>query len=219
MIVRSVNTGMPRDVVWHGKNVTTGIFKEPVEGRVILRRLNLDGDKQADLAVHGGEHKAVYCYPAGHYAYWTRELEGRDLPPGIFGENLTIDGVTEEAVHLGDRLSVGSAEVVVTQPRLPCFKLGVRFQSDEMVKRFRAAGRSGFYVAVAREGVVGAGDEVRVVSRDTNAVSIREINQLHGAASYTPDDLVIVERALRVEALPPGWKEHFRARVDKMGAV
>src|SRR6266852_1746146 len=150
----SVNVGLPREVMWHGRTVTTGIYKQPVEGRVALRKLNLDGDGQADLTVHGGEDKAVYCYPLEHYDYWKKELPGGDLPMGVFGENFTTEGLLE-GVHLGDRFSVGSAEVVVTQPSLPCYKLGVRFQSDDMVKRFLASGRSGFYFAVAREGQVG----------------------------------------------------------------
>ncbi len=137
----SVNTGLPRAVMWHGRTVTTGIFKQPVEGRVALRSLNLDGDRQADLSVHGGEYKAVYCYPVAHYDYWQNELPGRELPIGMFGENFTTDGLLEDSVHLGDRFSVGSAEVVVTQPRLPCYKLGLRFQSDDMVRRFLIAKR------------------------------------------------------------------------------
>ena len=152
----SVNTGLPREVPWHGKTVTTAIYKEPVAGRVALRKLNLDGDRQADLTMHGGEHKAVYCYSLSHYDYWKRELSGQELPTGMFGENFTIDpsndGFLEDSVHLGDRFSIGTAEVVVTQPRLPCYKLGVRFQSDEIVKKFLASGRTGFYVpSPARE--------------------------------------------------------------------
>src|SRR4051794_18385791 len=166
----SVNTGLPQDVPWRGKIVTTAIFKQPVEGRVSLDTLNLDGDRQADLSVHGGEHKAVYCYPIEHYEYWKRELPGKELPIAVFGENFTTIGLTEDSVHLGDRLAIGSAEVVVTQPRLPCFKLGVRFGFEDMVKRFSASGRSGFYVAVSRPGDVGAGDEIAVVARDPNAV-------------------------------------------------
>ncbi len=158
----SLNTGLPREVMWHGRSVTTGIFKEPVHNRVALRTLNLDGDRQADLSVHGGEYKAVYCYPLAHYDYWKRELPARELPMGIFGENFTLDGLLEDSVHLGDQFSVGSAEVVVTQPRLPCYKLGVRFEADDMVKRFLASGRTGFYLAVTSEGEVGAGDEMRV---------------------------------------------------------
>jgi len=163
----SVNVGLPREVTWHGRIVTTGIFKEPVKGRVALRKLNLDGDRQADLTVHGGEHKAVYCYPLAHHEYWRRELPGRALPMGMFGENFTLDdtgpGLLEESVHLGDRFSVGTAEVAVTQPRLPCYKLGIRFGSDDMVKQFLASGRTGFYVMIVREGQVGAGDQMKLL--------------------------------------------------------
>lgn len=210
----SVNTGLPREVMWHGKSVTTGIYKEPVEGRVALRKLNLDGDRQADLRVHGGEHKAVYCYPHAHYDYWKRELPGRDLPMAIFGENFTTDGLLEASIHLGDQFSVGSAEVVVTQPRLPCYKLGVRFQSDDMVRRFLASGRTGFYLAVTREGEVGAGDEIKVMARDPNAVPISEIVRLYIAKRYGDDDVTSVRRALRVVALPESWKEYFRGRLQ-----
>src|SRR6202140_1442104 len=171
MKVVSLNVGLPREVMWHGRTVTTGIFKQAVDGRVALRTLNLDGDRQADLTVHGGEYKAVYCYPLEHYAYWLKELPGNDLTAGNFGENFTTEGLLEDAIHLGDRFTIGSAEVVVTQPRLPCYKLGIRFQSDTMVKRFLASKRSGFYFAVAREGDVGAGDEIKEVSRDPYRVS------------------------------------------------
>jgi len=151
MRIISVNCGLPREVMWHGRSVTTAIYKQPVGGRVALRKLNLDGDRQADLNVHGGEHKAVYCYPIAHYDYWKGELPGRELPMAIFGENFTTDGLLEALVHLGDQISIGSAEVVVTQPRLPCYKLGVRFESDDMVRRFLASRRTGFYLAVTRE--------------------------------------------------------------------
>src|SRR5258708_20071435 len=145
MKVASVNVGLPREVIWRGRAVTTGIYKEPVDGRVALRKLNLDGDRQADLTVHGGEYKAVYCYPIEHYDYWKKELPGRELPTAIFGENFTTEGLLEDSIHLGDRFSIGSAEVIVTQPRLPCYKLGVRFQSDHMLRRLLASGRTGFY--------------------------------------------------------------------------
>jgi len=174
----SVNVGLPREVTWHGKIVTTAIFKQPAEGRVRLRKLNLNGDRQADLTVHGGEHKAVYCYPVEHYAYWKKELPGRDLPMAIFGENFTTEGLLEDSVHLGDRFSVGSAEAIVTQPRLPCYKLGVRFQADDMVKRFLASARIGFYLAVTREGEVGSGDEIKPLARDPHAVPVSEITRL-----------------------------------------
>ena len=227
----SVNVGLPREVVWHGINVTTGIFKEPVQGRVALRKLNLDGDRQADLTVHGGEYKAVYCYPLAHYDYWRKELPGREIPIAMFGENFTIDspaidtsaidasathGLLEDSVHLGDQFSVGSAEVIVTQPRLPCYKLGVRFQADDMVKRFLASGRTGFYLAVTREGEVGAGDEIRLMGRDPNAVPVSEITRLYIAKRYGDDDVTWVRHALRVAALPESWKEYFRERLQRM---
>jgi MOSC domain-containing protein YiiM len=215
MKVVSVNVGLPREVTWHGRTVTTGIYKEPVGGRVALRTLNLDGDRQADLTVHGGKDKAVYCYPTEHYAYWKRELPGRDLPLGMFGENFTTDGLLEDSVHLGDRFSVGSAEVVVTQPRMPCYKLGIRFGSDDMVKRFLASGRSGFYLAVRREGEVGAGDEIKVISQDENAVPVSAITHLYIAKRYEDDDVALLRRALRVAALPESWKEYFRERLQK----
>src|SRR4051794_16081274 len=166
MKIASLNVGLPVEVTWRGRKVTTGIYKEPVAGRVHLRKLNLDGDRQADLTVHGGKDKAVYCYPLKHYEYWKRELPGVQLHAAAFGENFTTDGLLEDAVHLGDRFSVGSAEVVVTQPRLPCYKLGVKFRSDDMVKRFFASRRTGFYLAVAREGDVGAGDELQLIAPD-----------------------------------------------------
>ncbi len=215
MILVSVNTGLPQEVSWHGRSVTTAIYKQPVEGRVALRKLNLAGDRQADLSVHGGEHKAVYCYPIAHYDYWKRELPRRGLPMAIFGENFTTDGLREASVHLGDRFSVGSAEVVVTQPRLPCYKLGVRFQSDDMVKRFLASGRTGFYLAVTREGEVGAGDKIELIAPDPNAVPVSEITRLYIAKRYADDDVTSVRRALRVAALPERWKEYFRERLQK----
>ncbi len=217
----SVNTGMPREVSWHGRMVTTAIFKEPARGRVALRRLNLDGDRQADLSVHGGEHKAVYCYSLAHYDYWKKELPGRELPMGMFGENFTIDdggpGLLEESIYLGDRFSVGTAEVAVTQPRLPCYKLGVRFGSDDMVKRFLASGRTGFYVAVIREGEVGAGDEIKLMAQEANAVAVSEITRLYVAKRYGEAEIRAVRRALRVEELPESWKEYFRQRMRQVG--
>jgi MOSC domain-containing protein YiiM len=214
----SVNTGMPQEVSWHGRMVTTGIFKEPVAGRVALRKLNLDGDRQADLTVHGGEHKAVYCYSLAHYDYWKKELPGRDLPMGMFGENFTIEGGgQEESVHVGDRFSVGTAEVAVTQPRMPCYKLGVRFGSDDMVKKFLASGRTGFYVAVLREGEVGAGDEMKLIAREEDGVPVSEITHLYVVKRYGEGEIRAVRRALRVEALPESWKEYFRERVRRTG--
>lgn len=217
MKIVSVNVGLPREVQWHGRTVTTGIYKEAVQGRVALRKLNLDGDRQADLAVHGGENKAVYCYPVEHYGYWKKELPGRELPLGMFGENFTIEGSLEDTVYLGDRFAVGSAEVVVTQPRLPCYKLGIRFGADDMVRRFLASGRSGFYLAVTREGEVGSGDELKTISRDENEVPVPEITRLYVAKRYGPSDVASVRRALQVRALPESWKEYFRERLAHAG--
>jgi MOSC domain-containing protein YiiM len=216
MKIVSVNAGLPREVTWHGKSVTTGIYKEPVKGRVALRKLNLDGDRQADLRVHGGEYKAVYCYPKEHYSYWTKELSGRALPMGMFGENFTTEGLLEDTVHLGDRFRVGSVEVVVTQPRLPCYKLGIRFGADDMVKRFLASGRTGFYLAVTREGEVGADDELRVIAPEENAVPVSEITRLYVAKRFAPEDLNSLQRAMQVGALPEDWKDYLRERMQKM---
>jgi MOSC domain-containing protein YiiM len=199
--------------MWHGRSVTTGIYKSAVQGRVSLRRLNLDGDGQADLSVHGGEFKAVYCYPHEHYAWWARELSGRDLPFGVFGENLTTEGLDEDSVHVGDQFSAGTAHLIITQPRLPCYKLGIRFESDAMVNRFLASGRSGFYVAVRREGDVAAGDGIEVLARDPHHVRIADIARLHVQKTLGRGDIAIIRRALTIDALPESWKEHFRERL------
>lgn len=212
----SLNIGLPREVTWRGRTTTTGIFKDPVEGRVALRKLNLDGDRQADLTVHGGEYKAVYCYPISHYAYWRSELPGQALPMGAFGENFTMDSLLEDQVHVGDRFRIGSAEVIVTQPRLPCYKLGIRFQSDDMVKRFFASRRTGFYLAVASEGEVGAGDEIEVIAHDPGGVPVSEITRLYAEKRYGASDVISVQRALQVAALPESWKEYFRQRLNSI---
>src|SRR5215468_1679891 len=177
MKVVSVNVGLPRTVQWKGKAVSTGIFKAPVSGRVPLRSLNFDGDRQADLSVHGGPDKAAYVYPAEHYAYWRRELPDMTLPWGIFGENLTTEGLDEDALQIGDRFRIGTAEVVVTQPRLPCFKLGLRFGRNDMVKLFLASGRTGSYFKVVAEGEVAAGDPVALVERARGSVAVTEITR------------------------------------------
>jgi MOSC domain-containing protein YiiM len=213
MKIAALSVGVPREVRWHGRTVSTSIFKEPAAGRVALRKLDLDGNEQADLTVHGGEYKAVYCYPLEHYAYWKEELPGYPLPMGSFGENFTTEGMLENSVFLGDRFAVGSAEVVVTQPRLPCYKLGLKFESDLMVKRFLASRRSGFYLMVTREGEVGAGDEIRLIERDENRVSVADVNRLYTTMRYAEKDEEIVRRALKVEAFPESWKEDLAGRL------
>ena len=170
----SVQVGRPRKVQWRRTSVTTGIFKEPVAGRIMLRRNNLDGDGQADLTVHGGWDKAVYVYPSEHYAYWRNELPGIDLRYGSFGENFTTEGLDEASVHIGDRFRIGGAVVEVTQPRMPCYKLGIRFKRADMPKRFHASGRTGFYLAVIKEGEVGAGDSFERIARSDGQVSVIE---------------------------------------------
>jgi len=216
MQLRFVNVGTPREVVWRERSAVTAIYKEPVEGRIALGKLGLDGDQQANLAVHGGVNKAVYCYPLGHYEFWRGEMPGLDLPPGSFGENFTVDDCSEDSVHVGDRFTVGSAEVVVTQPRLPCFKLAMKFQSDDIIKRFFASRRSGFYLGVTREGDVGAGDSFTLVSRDAAGVSISEIIRLYAEKNYSDEDVSAVHRVLEAP-LPGNWKADFRERLERIG--
>ena len=210
--VVSVNVGLPREVVWKGRVVRTGIFKEPVEGRVAVRALNLDGDRQADLAVHGGVSKAIYVYPSEHYAYWREELPGVELPWGMFGENLTTEGLLEGAVAIGDRFRIGSAQVVVTEPRMPCYKLGLRFRRDDVIKRFLASRRTGFYLAVLNEGEVEAGDHMERLSRDPNRVTVADITHLYASK---PHDVGLLQRAISVEALPESWRAYFQDWVKK----
>jgi MOSC domain-containing protein YiiM len=207
----SVNVGLPREVVWHGEPVTTGIFKQPIEGPVMARALNLDGDRQADLTVHGGIDKAIYAYPAEHYAYWRRELPGVDMPWGAFGENFTIEGLLEDSVYIGDRFSIGEAEVVVTQPRLPCYKLGVRFGRADMVKKFLASRRTGFYFAVTKEGIVEAGDAIEFVRRDQAQVSVADITRVY---AFEKDDRETIRRAMSVETLPESWRGYFQHQLE-----
>ena len=206
----SISVGGPRQVEWRGKTVRTSIFKDPVAGPVRVQKLNLAGDEQSDLSVHGGVDKAVYAYPSEHYAYWCEQLPEMKLPWGSFGENLTIEGLNEKTLQIGDRLSIGSAEFVVTQPRLPCFKLGVRFGRPDMVKRFQKSGRTGFYLAVLQEGVISAGDSIQVVSVGQPSVSVAEVARL-----YTADEAEqeLLRQASELAALPEDWREYFRNRL------
>ena len=217
MRVLSVNCGLPREVDWHGQRVTTSIYKEPVDGRVALRKLNLDGDRQSDLTVHGGEYKAVYCYPIEHYGYWKAELPGKALPMGVFGENFTVEAL-DESIHVGDTFAIGSTEVVVTQPRLPCYKLGIRFGMDDMVKRLLASGRTGFYLSVRREGDVAADDEITLIESAADSIAVSEITRLYIAKEYYAEDLRLIERATRLEALPESWKHWLAERAHRRKA-
>lgn len=205
----SLNVGQPRTVEWQGRMVTTSIFKAPVAGPAMLRRLNVDGDRQADLSVHGGAHKAAYIYPSEHYEFWRRELPGIDLPWGMFGENFTTAGLLED-VCIGDRFAIGTAEVIVSEPRMPCYKLGLKFGRADMLKRFLASGRTGFYVMVAQEGQVQAGDAIKLLGRADQNVSVADVTHLY--ASKQPDP-AILRRAVELEALSEAWRSFLRDRL------
>ena len=209
MRVLSVNVGLPRELEWNGKIVRTSIFKQPVTGRVRVARLNVEGDQQSDLTVHGGPEKAVYAYPSEHYPFWRGELANMDLAWGVFGENFTTTGLLEETLHIGDRVRIGSAEFVVTQPRMPCYKLGIRFNRSDMVKRFLQSGRTGFYFAVLREGEVGAGDSIELLEKDKNNIPVADVVNLYrGAANQE-----LLRRVSELPSLPNSWREYFRKRL------
>ena len=201
---------------YKGTTVNTGIFKQPVSGPVQLRTLNLDGDRQADLSVHGGPHKAVYGYPSEHYPYWHRELPGIDLPWGVFGENFTTTGLAEDDLHIGDRLQIGSSILMVRQPRTPCYKLAVKFQRDDILDRFLVSGRSGFYFSVEREGTVEAGDSFELLTRAPEGITISEMNQLLVKDRYNRH---LLRKALQTPALPEPWREYFSDRLDRLAVA
>ena len=209
----SLNTGLPRAVEWNGEAVTTGIFKEPVKGPVMLRTLNLDGDKQADLSVHGGVSKAVYAYPQEHYEFWKKELPDMNLPYGMFGENFTTEGLFEDTVNLGDRFRVGEAEIMATEPRMPCYKLGVKFGRSDIIKRFLVSSRTGFYFAVLKEGEVQVGDTLELLSRDENKIAIADVTRLY---AFERDNLELLRRVVQVAALSASWRDYFRHRLAKL---
>lgn len=211
----SVNVGLPRLLSWQGQSFKTGIFKSPVSGRVMLRQTNLDGDRQADLTVHGGPDKAAYAYPSEHYEYWRKKLPGRDLPWGSFGENFTTEGLHETEVSVGGRYRVGSAVVMVKTPRLPCFKLAAKFHPDEIFEDFLNSGYSGFYLSVLEEGEVGAGDEFYFLGGETPTITILEAYRLYLRNSADPE---LLERATRVQALPESWRERYQAKLSSRPA-
>jgi MOSC domain-containing protein YiiM len=211
MRVLSVNVGLPREIAWNGGTVLTGIFKDPVASAVPLRKLNLDGDTQADLSVHGGPDKAVYAYPFEHYSDWQAKL-GRSLLPGAFGENLTTEGLSENQVHIGDEFLIGTARLVVTQPRMPCYKLGIRFGHPGMVKTFLNMGWPGIYFAVVGEGHVGPGDSIVQVHADERQITVSDMLALILNREPAPDD---VRRLLEVPALASVWREEFQSWLAK----
>lgn len=211
MKVLSVNIGTPKQYDWMGQAVTTSIFKSPVEGEVRVATLDLAGDQQADLTVHGGVHKAVYVYPHEHYAYWI-ENGIKPLKMGNFGENLTAEGLLEADIHIGDELEIGSARFAVTQPRLPCYKLQVRFNRREMTKIFWKSRRFGFYLKVLREGALAAGAPINIVQRDAKAVSVADLIALYTGDNPDPD---ILRRVVEVEALPEAWRMDLREHAER----
>ena len=213
MRIISLNVGKPELVIVNDQPVSTSIFKEPIADRVMLRTFNLDGDRQADLSVHGGPDKAVYVYPSEHYLFWKHELPEMELPWGMFGENLTTTGLLETETHIGDRFRVGSAEVKVTQPRMPCYKLAIRFERNDIIKRFLVSERTGFYLSVLKEGEVGAGDEFELLERNTADVRVVDVIRLY---SSDKRDLDLLRRAIASESLPNSWREHFRERLRKL---
>ncbi len=216
MKLLSVNVSLPKEVEHGSETVSTGIFKEPVADRVMLRTSNLDGDGQADLQNHGGIYRAAYAYSIENYGYWRRELDRADFAFGQFGENLTVEGMMEDDVHIGDVFRVGQALVEVTQPRPPCFKLGIKMGMARFPKMFLASGRVGFYLRVLEEGEIGAGEAFELVKSDPERVSVREMSHL---LFFDRENLEGVKRALRVTALSPGWRDSFEERLSKAGVI
>jgi MOSC domain-containing protein YiiM len=212
MGIVSVNVGMPREIEWGDKRMLTSIFKTPVTGRVAVRKHNVDGDRQSDLTVHGGPDKAVYGYPSEHYAYWRSELPDADLGWGAFGENLTTRGLDDSELSIGDVVRTGSSLLMVTQPRIPCVKLAARFGRSDMVKRFAAARRPGFYFTVVEEGEVGAGDELEIIDRAIDRMSVRDVFDLFFAQ---PADLAGLRRALALRGLAEVWRTEISAILAK----
>ena len=208
----SLNVGLPRQVEWQGRIVTTGIFKSPVAGSIKLDSLNFNGDAQADLTVHGGIDKAVYAYPVEHYQYWHEQLPDVEFTHGIFGENLTISGLLEDELYIGDHFTLGSVELIVTQPRMPCYKLGLRFNRPDMVKRFLDSQLTGFYFRVLKEGEVKRGDELELISRDKHRLTVADITRLY--VNKEPN-LELWQSAIQVEALPTSWRDYFQKQIKK----
>jgi len=206
----SLNVARPRLAHYKGATINTGIFKQPVSGPVKLCALNLDGDRQADLSVHGGPCKAVYGYPSEHYDFWRQELPDMDLPWGMFGENFTTEELFENELHIGDRLQIGSAILMVRQPRIPCYKLAAKFQRDDILERFLHSGRSGFYFSVEQEGTLQAGDAFTFLSTAPHAITISEMNRLFADDKYNRD---LLEKAIATPDLPEDWKVYLSKRL------
>ncbi|HEX7258758.1 MAG TPA: MOSC domain-containing protein [Nitrososphaeraceae archaeon] len=215
MKVLSVNVGLPRKVLYNGQIINTAIFKDPVKGPIMLRKLNLDGDRQADLTVHGGIDKAVYSYPVEHYDYWRKQFPDMDLTWGMFGENFTTEGLLEDAVNVGDQFEIGSAKIVATQPRMPCYKLGVRFGRMDVIRRFMTSGRPGIYFKILKEGEVKTGDKIKNIKRDKNNVTVKDIVSLYISKNHI-DIIEMMRRAIKIRDLPEGWRYEFEQKIEQL---
>lgn len=213
MKVVSVNVGLPQKIRFNNQVVTTSIFKTPVHEKIKLSKLNLQGDAQSDLSVHGGVDKAVYSYPAEHYDYWRKVYPEIEMDFGMFGENLTTQGLDEGSVNIGDIYTIGSSQLVVTQPRMPCYKLGIRFGKMDVIEKFLNSLRSGIYFRVVKEGELKEGDEIKLLSRDNNNVSINDIVKLYKKKKYNHSELKLLERTLELRFLPENWKRHFEQKI------
>ena len=213
MKVVSVNVGLPKEIEWNGKRVTTGIFKTPLSGAVRVRTLNVEGDGQADLSVHGGPAKAIYVYASEHYAFWQTELPDTPLTWGIFGENLSTQGLMEDEVQIGDEFRIGTVRVRATEPRMPCYKLGIRFERDDVVKRFLKSGRTGFYFSVLREGRVQEGDAIEPIKRRKQSVPVADVARLY---TIDRDNVELLRRVVALDGLGESWRQYFLNRLNKL---
>ncbi|MDB6121706.1 MAG: molybdenum cofactor biosysynthesis protein [Pedosphaera sp.] len=210
MKLLSVNVSMPKEIVVGDKVVVTGIFKTPISGRVQVGTLGLQGDGQADLENHGGIYKAVYTYPAEHYAYWAHELGRNDFSFGQFGENLTVEGWIEDQVHIGDVFRIGSVLLEVTQPRVPCYKLAAKMNLPTFPKLFAKSGRVGFYQRVLSKGALAAGDGIERVKTNEQGVTVREIMDV---MYFQRNNVELMKRAIAIPALTPSWRDEFKERL------
>jgi MOSC domain-containing protein YiiM len=216
MKVISVNVGLPRQISYENRQVVTSIFKEPIEGRVKVTTLNLNGDAQADLSVHGGADKAVYSYSEEHYKYWKDVYPTIAVPFGMFGENLTTRGLNEDMVNIGDQYQIGTARLVVTQPRMPCYKLGIKFGRMDILKKFVNSQRPGIYYKVLIEGELGVGDNIKLIYRDKNNVTINDIVRLYINDHNDEENISKMRRATQLDFLPEPWRIHFGQKITRL---
>lgn len=214
MKIISVNVGLPIKVNFGREVVTTGIFKNPIQHRVKLNKLNLEGDKQADLTVHGGINKAVYAYPSEHYIFWKEEIKDFEYSWGTFGENLTTEGLFEDIVRIGDQFKIGSTKVMATQPRMPCYKLGIRFGRMDVIKKFLESGKSGIYFKVIKEGEIGINDTVKLIKKNNNDITIKNIVEM--VTKDEIENIELMEKTIQVPELPTGWKNYFVEKLSNL---